>query len=325
MKALVLAPFAPDQLERLRRRMAVVYEPWTETRLLWDPAELAVRLAEESIEAVVAEVDFLFGEVFEDPSPLRFIGLCRNATNQVDLEAAAARGVTVVNTPGRNANAVAELVIGLALSLARRIPTAHAYVHGGEWQHPMSAYLELRGTELAGKTMGVVGMGAIGRRVARLARALGMRVFGYDPYATAPRYVTMTTLEQLLSSSDIVTLHAPETPETTGMLGRDRLALMPPGSFLINTASAALVDEAALVDALRSGHLAGAGLDVFETHPVMPNSPLLALDNVVLTPHIGGATAETVERYSRSITRALLQFERTANRGLRVATRARAT
>ncbi len=325
MKALVLAPFAPDQLERLRRRMAVVYEPWTETRLLWDPAVLAVRLAEESIEAVVAEVDFLFGEVFEDPSPLRFIGLCRNATNQVDLEAAAARGVTVVNTPGRNANAVAELVIGLALSLARRIPAAHAYVQSGDWQHPMGAYLDIRGTEISGKTIGIVGMGAIGRRVARLARALGMQVLGHDPYATAPRYVTMTTLEHLLSCSDVVTLHVPETPETACMLDRERLALMPPGSFLINTASAALVDEAALVDALRSGHLAGAGLDVFETHPVMPNSPLLALENVVLTPHIGGATAETVERYSRSITRSLLQFERTANRGLRVATRARAT
>ena len=128
-----------------------------------------------------------------------------------------------------------------------------------------------------------------------------------------------------MAASHFVTLHVPETPETTGMLGRDRLALMPPGSFLINTASAALVDEAALVDALRSEHLAGAGLDVFETHPVMPNSPLLALENVVLTPHIGGATAETVERYSRSITRSLLQFERTANRGLRVATRARAS
>ena len=325
MKALVLAPFAPNHLERLRRRMTVVYEPWTETRMLWDPAELAVRLAEESIEAVVAEVDFLFGEVFEDPSPLRFIGLCRNATNQIDLEAAAARGVTVVNTPGRNANAVAELVIGLALSLARRIPTAHAHVRGGGWQHPMAAYLEFRGFELAGKTMGIVGMGAIGRRVARLARALGMRVLGYDPYAIAPRYVTMTTLEQLLSGSDIVTLHAPETPETTGMLGRERLAMMPKGSYLINTASAALVDEAALVDALRSGQLAGAGLDVFETHPVMPNSPLLTLDNVVLTPHIGGATADTVERYSRTITRSLLQFERAANRDHRVAARASAS
>ena len=312
VKALVLAPFASDSLERLRRRMTVAYEPWTETRMLWDPAALAVRLAEESIEAVVAEADFLYGEVFEDPSPLRFIGLCRNATNQIDLEAAGARGVTVVNTPGRNANAVAELVIGLALSLARRIPTAHTYVRGGAWQHPLGAYLELRGTELAGKTMGIVGMGAIGRRVARLARALGMRPLGHDPYAQGPRYVTMTTLESLLAASHFVTLHAPETPETAGMLDREQLALMPPGSFLINTASAALVDEAALVEALRSGHLGGAGLDVFETHPVMPNSPLPGLDNVTLTPHLGGATAETVERYSRTITRALLRFERAA-------------
>ena len=179
MKALILAPFAPTELDRLRRRVSVIHEPWTETRMLWDPAELAARLAGESIEAVVAEVDFLFGEVFEEPSPLRFIGLCRNATNQVDLEAAAARGVTVVNTPGRNANAVAELVIGLALSLVRRIPSAHAYVRDGDWEHPMAAYLDLRGGELSGRTMGIVGMGDIGRRVARLARAFGMRVLGY--------------------------------------------------------------------------------------------------------------------------------------------------
>ena len=152
-----------------------------------------------------------------------------------------------------------------------------------------------------------------------------MRVLGYDPYAIAPRYVTLTTLEQLLSGSDIVTLHTPETPETTGMLGRERLAMMSTGSYLINTASTALVDEEAMVDALRSGHLAGAGLDVFETHPVMPNSPLLTLDNVVLTPHIGGATADTVERYSRTITRSLLQFERTANRDHRIAARASAS
>lgn len=324
MKALILAPFAPSELERLRRRVFVIHEPWTETQMLWDPAELAVRLSEESIEAVVAEVDFLFGEVFEDPSPLRFIGLCRNATNQVDLDAAAARGVTVVNTPGRNANAVAELVIGLALSLVRRIPSAHAYVRGGDWEHPLAAYLELRGVELSGKTMGIVGMGAIGRRVARLARALGMRVLGYDPYAAGPRYVRMTTLEALLAESDLVTLHTPESPETVNLLGAERLALMPPGSHLINTASAALVDEAALVEALQSRRLAGAALDVFETHPVVPNSPLLALDNVVLTPHLGGATGETIERYSRVIARALLRFERESYRSRRAAAGARA-
>ena len=303
--------------------MTVIYEPWTESRTLWDPAELAVRLAQESIEAIVAELDFFFDEVFEEPSPLSFIGLCRNATNQIDLDAANSYGVTVVNTPGRNANAVAELVIGLALSLVRRIPTANAYVHGGSWDHPMAGYTDMRGVELAGRTMGVVGMGAVGKQVARLARALGMPVLGHDPYAAGPRYVTMTTLESLLSSSQVVSLHVPETLETTGMLSAGRLALMPPGSYLINTAAAALVDEAALLEALRSGHLAGAGLDVFETHPVMPNNLLLTLDNVVLTPHVGGATAETIERYSRTITRALLQFERTSRRDRRATVTAR--
>ncbi|MDE2901358.1 MAG: 3-phosphoglycerate dehydrogenase [Chloroflexota bacterium] len=312
MKALILAPFSTNGLDQLRRRMDVAYEPWTESRKLWDPSELAIRLAGESIEAVVTEIDFLFDEVFEDPSPLRFIGLCRQATTQIDLEAAQARGVTVVNTPGRNANAVAELTLGLALSLVRRISEANTYVRGGSWDHPLTAYTDMRGIELAGKTMGVVGMGAVGRLVARKARALGMRVFGHDPYATGPRYVTMTPLDELLAGSHIVSLHAPETPETTGMLDDRRLAMMPRGSYLINTASAALVGQHALADALRSGRLAGAGIDVYETRPVAPNSPLLPLDNVVLTPHVGGATAETIERYSQAITRALLQFERSA-------------
>jgi D-3-phosphoglycerate dehydrogenase len=311
MKALILAPFANASLEQLRKRITVIYEPWTETKRIWDPAELAVRLSDEAIEAVVIEVDFLFDEVFEGPSPLRFIGLCRNATNQVDIEAAKARGVVVANTPGRNANAVAEMTVGLAFALARRIPEAHSYVISGGWEDPLTPYTDLRGTELSGKTLGVVGLGAIGKRVARLGHALGMRVLGYDPYATTPQYVAMSSLDELLSNSNFVTLHVPETPETIGMLNRERLALMQSTSYLINTASAALVDEAALVDALKAGGIAGAALDVYETHPVVPNSSLLKLNNVVLTPHIGGATAETVERYSQMITRDLLRFART--------------
>jgi D-3-phosphoglycerate dehydrogenase len=308
MKALVLAPFAPESLDRLRKHMDVLYESWTQTERLWDPAELAIRLADETIEAVVIEVDFLFDEVFDDPSPLRFIGLCRNATNQVDMDAAAARGVVVANTPGRNANAVAEMTIGLAFALARRIPAAHTYVSSGSWEDPLTLYTELRGVELAGKTLGVVGLGAIGKKVARLGHALGMQVVGYDPFATTPKYVATASLEELLSNSNVVTLHAPETSETIGMIGAVQLALMPSTSYLINTASAALVDESALVAALKSKSIAGAALDVYETHPVVPNNPLLKLDNVVLTPHIGGATDETVQRYSQMITRDLLKF-----------------
>jgi D-3-phosphoglycerate dehydrogenase len=310
MKALILAPFAQTALDQLSSRMSLVYEPWTKTKRLWDPAELAVRLADDAIEVVVMEIDFLFDEVFQDPSPLKFIGLCRNATNQIDMEAAAARGVVVVNTPGRNANAVAEMTIGLAFALARHIPESHTYVSSGGWEDPLTPYTELRGTELAGKTLGVVGLGAIGKRVARLGHALGMRILGHDPYATASRYVAMSTIDELLTHSNVVTLHIPETAETMGMVGERQLALMQSTSYLINTASAALVDEAALVQALRSKRIAGAALDVYETHPVVPNSPLLQLDNVILTPHIGGATAETIERYSQMITRDLLKFER---------------
>jgi len=310
MKALILAPFAQAALDQLSSRMSVVYEPWTKTKRLWDPAELAVRLADDAIEVVVMEIDFLFDGVFQDPSPLKFIGLCRNATNQIDMEAAAARGVVVVNTPGRNANAVAEMTIGLAFALARRIPESHTYVSSGGWEDPLTPYTEFRGTELAGKTLGVVGLGAIGKLVARLGHALGMRTLGHDPYATAPRYVAMSTIDELLTHSNVVTLHIPETAETMGMVGERQLALMQSTSYLINTASAALVDEAALVQALRSKRIAGAALDVYETHPVVSNSPLLQLDNVILTPHIGGATAETIERYSQMITRDLLKFER---------------
>ena len=312
MKALVLAPFASESLDRLRQHMDVIYEPWTQSKRLWDPAQLAVRLVDEAIEAIVIEVDFLFDEVFEAPSPLRFIGLCRNATNQVDMDAAAARGVIVANTPGRNANAVAEMTIGLAFALTRRIPTAHSYVSSGSWEDPLTPYTDLRGTELAGKTLGVVGLGTIGKKVVRLGHALGMRIVGSDPFTTAQKYVAMASLEDLLINSNVVTLHMPEIPETLGIIGADQLALMQSTSYLINTASAALVDEAALVAALKTRSIAGAALDVFETHPVVPNSPLIKLDNVILTPHIGGATDETVQRYSQMITLDLLKFARAA-------------
>ncbi|MBI4233690.1 MAG: 3-phosphoglycerate dehydrogenase [Chloroflexi bacterium] len=305
---LVLAPLTSAALGTLRQRLRVAYEPWTETRRLWDPAELAQRLAQEEIGAVIIEADFLFGEVFEGGSPLRFVGLCRNATNQVDLEAATRRGVVVVNTPGRNAPAVAELTIGLLLALARRLPQVHAYVQQGRWQNPVEPYLTLQGVELAGKTLGLVGLGAIGRQVARRARALGMHVLAADPHTSPLRGVTLTDLDTLLRQSDFISLHAADTQETRGMLGAAQLALMKPTSFLVNTASASLVDSAALVAALRAGRLAGAALDVFEAAPLPLGSPLLGMDNVLLTPHMGGATDGTVERYSRMVAEDLLRF-----------------
>jgi D-3-phosphoglycerate dehydrogenase len=286
----------------------VAYEPWTVTRRLWDPAELGQRITAERVGAVAVEADFLLDEAFVDGGPLRFIGVCRAALNHVDMDAATQHGVLVVNSPARNAPAVAEHTMGLLLALARRIPEAHAYVQSGRWQDPVEPYLALRGAELGGKTLGVVGLGQIGKRVAKLGRAFGMTVVAHDPYATAPRDIPLLPLEEVLRQSDAVTLHAPEPAGGEPLLDAGNLAMMKRGAWFVNTAAAGLVDTAALVAALQEGRLAGAALDVFDSAPLPISSSLLSLPNVVLTPHIGGATGETVARYSRTIADDLLRF-----------------
>ena len=307
MRALILAPFSSEGLERLRARMEVFYEPWVETRRLWDPRELAARIREQRLAVVISEADFLVDDVFEAETPLRFIGICRNALNHVDVEAATARAILVVNTPGRNAPAVAEHTMGLMLALARRVPESHAYVKGGHWQDPVAPYITLRGTELNGKTLGIVGLGQIGRQVAKLARAFGMRVIATDPYAKPVRGVAIVSLEELLRESDVVSLHAP--PSDKGpMLDATCLALMKPTAMLINTAALGLVDTQAFVEALRSKRLAGAALDVFDVAPLPSSSPFLQLDNVVLTPHLAGATDGTIRRYSETMAADILNF-----------------
>ena len=305
MNTLVLAPFSPEALADMKGLGGVAYEPWTTTRRIHDPVELGRRLQQEGFEALVVEADFLFEELFQEAPSLRFAALCRGALNQVDLETATERGVVVVHTPGRNAQAVAELVLGLMLCLARSIPQAHDYVSGGRWEEPLDAYLRFQGRELAGAALGVIGLGEIGRRVARMGRSLGMRVLAHDPYVLPGSHgtagIALTTLEELLRESDFVTVHVPETPETTPLLDAWRLGLMRPSAHLVNVTSPAVVEQTALAAALREGRLAGAAMDVHESHPIPPDSPFLGLPNVVLTPHIGGATPETVARHSRMV------------------------
>lgn len=310
-RALVLAPFSPAQLERLRQRLEVSYESWLETRRLQDPYDLARRLQQESISILVVESDFVFEDVLEQAPGLRFVGICRAATNHVDVDAATRHGVVVVNTPARNAQAVAEHALGLLLALARRIPAAHQYVAGGRWADPVEPYIAMRGVELCGKTLGIIGLGAIGRRLAAMGLALGMAVLAHDPYVAAPpEDVRLVALDELLALSDFVSIHAPLAPETEGLLDARRLGLMKPTAYLVNTSASAIVRQEALVDALRGRRIAGAALDVFESHPLPPGSPLLGLDNVVLTPHIGGATAETVQRHSEMMAEDILRFIR---------------
>lgn len=311
MRALVLAPFSDSALKELGTICPLRYESWTQTNQIYDPEELGQRIAREDFSILIVEADFLFEELFQQAKPLRFVGLCRNSLHHVDIDAATEHGIVVVNTPSRNAQAVAEHTIGMMLSLAKGIPNAHAYVKGGLWQEPTEPYVNMRGVELEGKSVGIIGLGFIGRKVAALCAAFGMKVIGFDPYTDASKLgVELLPLDDLLRQADFVTVHAAPTEETRGMIDKHRLGFLKPTAYLINTADASIIDYNALSTYLEQKRFAGAALDVFETHPLAPNSPLLRLNNVVFTPHIGGATDGTIVQQSRMILEDLKMFLR---------------
>jgi D-3-phosphoglycerate dehydrogenase len=303
MKALILAPFHSKSLNRLRSKIEIIHESWMDTRRLLSPEELTERIQSQDFQIVVVEADFIFDEVFQSTKKLRFVGVCRNSANNIDIDAATENGVLVVNTPARNAVSVAELTVGLMLSLARHVPTAHSMVKEGNWSDPVGPYISLRGVDLEQKTVGIIGLGAVGFEVARRLRAFGMVVLVYDPYISAGMVAKVgakqVDLPELMKESDFVTIHCSVSPETIGLIGTDIIGLMKPAAYLVNTASWETVDEKALLYALEQKHIAGAAFDTYQTHPVSIQSPFLKLDNVVLTPHIGGATDGTVERYSQ--------------------------
>lgn len=310
MNTLVLAPFSDDGLARLAALGRVVHEPWTETRTLWDPEELGARLTNEGFDALAVEADFLFEELFDAAPGLRIAATCRGDLHHADLDAATERGIAIVRTPARNAQAVAEFAVAQMLALARHTSAGERYVREGQWEDPTGPYVRFRGRELAGATLGIVGFGAIGRAVARIAAGFGMRVLAYDPYVHEAEDVEMTSLEALLAASDFVSMHVPDTPETMGMLNETRIAAMKPGAYLVNVTNSSVADRAVLAAALTGGRLAGAALDVHEAHPIPPDSPFLGLLNVLLTPHIGGATQETIERHSAMVAEDFERFAR---------------
>ena len=314
MHVLILAPFDESCLERLRSRMKVTYKPWTESRSLYDPEELAGVINESGVEALVVEADFVLEETFEEAPGLRFVGICRNATTQIDLDAATEAGVVVVSAPGRNTRAVAELVMALMFALGRGVVGAHGYVAGGRWEDPVSPYIDLRGVELSGKTLGLVGLGKIGSEVARMAGALGMGVVACDPYITAEQAeesgACLVELDELLKASDFVSLHLPAGGDVPTVIDGRALGLMKPTSYLINTSTPQAVDQTALLEALGGGGIGGVALDVHESPPILADHPLLAHENVILTPHVGGATDGTIARHSEMMTEALERFQR---------------
>ncbi len=232
-------------------------------------------------------------ELLDHAPRLRVIGRAGVGVDNVDVDTATRRGIVVMNTPGANAVAVAELTISLMLSLARHVPRADQLTRAGKWEKK-----SLQGTELRGKILGIVGLGRIGIEVSRRAKAFGMRVIASDPYV-APALaqelgIVLCQLEELYAQADYISLHLGLTPQTAGLLDAMAFARMKRGVRLVNCARGELVDEAVLAEALRSGQVAAAALDVFASEPPA-SSPLLALSNVVLTPHLGASTAEAQE------------------------------
>jgi D-3-phosphoglycerate dehydrogenase len=230
-------------------------------------------------------------------------------TNQVDLASANRRGVPVFNAPFSNTRSVAELIMAEVVLLARRLGDRIREMHAGQWRKVATHSYEVRG-----KTLGIVGYGHIGRQVGVIAEFMGMRVVFHDVVAKLPmgNNRATKTLEELLGQSDFVTLHVPETPQTRGMFGAAQIAQMKPGSYLLNASRGSVVDIGALAAALKSGHVAGAAIDVFPEEPEKNSdgfaTPLQGLDNVIMTPHIGGSTAEAQEAIGREVGAALIKF-----------------
>ena len=297
-RALVTAPLRGEGFEKLRRLADVVYDPWIDQTPLriYSAEQLAERISAEGADVVVVESDSVGGPVFD--LGLRAIASTRGDPNNVDIAGATAAGIPVLNTPARNADAVAEMTVALLFAATRGVLGADADVRAGQvFRDGTIPYQRFRAWELAGRTVGLIGLGAIGRAVRWRMTGLGMRVIAYDPYNDEAQH----GLAELLAEADIVSLHAPVTPDTAGLIGAEQFAAMRDGVVFLNSARAQLHDTDALVEALRSGKVAAAGLDHFVGEWLPTDHPLIAMPNVVLTPHIGGATWNTEARQAQMV------------------------
>lgn len=294
---LICDPVAGEGLDILRRAGNVVVETGlSEEQLLQRAPRFDAIMVRSQTKITRA--------VLEAADRLQIVGRAGVGVDNIDVEAATERGVIVVNSPAGNTVAVAELVLGMMLSLVRRLVPAHQSVAAGEWKR--SAFM---GSQLYNKTLGVIGVGRIGVEVSKRAQAFGMQVLGYDPFLTTARagqlQIEAVSVDDILKRADIITIHTPLIKETQHLIDKRALSLMKGGAILLNCSRGGIVDEAALYDALKSGKLGGAGLDVYEVEPPK-NSPLLSLPNVILTPHLGASTEEAQVEVALDVARQIV-------------------
>ena len=292
-RVLVTEKIAEAGLDRLRAQGHEV-----DVSLAPSPDEL-IRLVKGANALIIRSATTVTAEVLEAGEDLLVVGRAGVGLDNVDLETATKRGVMVVNAPQSNVLSAAEHTVALLLALARNIPQAHAALVEGRWERS-----KWEGIELSDKVLGVIGLGRIGKLVAQRALAFGMRLVAYDPFLSPDRArqlnVELMELDELIAVADFVTLHVAKTPETIGLVGKELLAKAKPGLRVINVARGGIVDEDALAEAIRSGHIGGAAIDVWTTEPTT-ESPLFGLDSVVVTPHLGASTREAQDKAGDTI------------------------
>lgn len=300
-KVLVSDELSPTGLEILRKGGLTVD---VKTGL---PKEELIRILPEYQALVVRSATKVDREVLEAGRALKVVGRAGVGVDNVDVAEATRRGIVVMNTPGGSAVTVAEQTVAMILSMLRHIPAATASVKAGKWEKK-----RFQGREAAGKTLGVIGIGNIGAIVVERAQAFGMKVIGHDPFisrdAASKLGVELVSLDELWSRSDVISLHVPLSEQTRHLVNARTLAKMKPGSYLVNAARGGVVDEMALAEALRSGHLAGAALDVFEKEPPPPDHPLFELENFVAAPHLGASTQEAQQTVADLLAEQVVAF-----------------
>lgn len=301
MNIFITAPFDEKLVRELSASHHVIYDPWSEDKDLLSEEELHTRLSENKTEIYICESEVVTEKVLDGLQDLKMICVCRTGVNDIDLAAATKAGVLVTNTPGRNANAVAELTVALLVMVCRYMSIGERSLRAGEWDEGL--YFRMRGIELYGHTLGLIGFGAVPRKLVEKLAGFGMYIIAYDPYVsqeTADEYgVEMVNIETIFKESDFVSNHLPVTEETRRFVNASRLALMKKSAYFINTARAATIDENAVVEALRTDSIKGAAFDVYNEEPLPTTNPLLSFDNVVLMPHLGGASVDVVANHSR--------------------------
>lgn len=320
MRILITAPYHEKGLEEIAQQFGeVVYRSWKPNGRAWNEDELAALLKESNADALITEHDHVTAAVIAANPQLQFIGVCRGTPSNVAVARATEMGIPVFFTPARNAQAVAEMFISNVIMLLRNTIPGINWLKDRQWQAGAhDSYLHFKGNELAGKTIGMVGFGAIGQLIARMVKDYPCRIQFFDPYVaehdTAYRKMD---IEELFATSDIVSVHLPVTPETKGMIGSSLLSKMKKDAIFVNTARATVVQREALLDVLEKNAIRGAILDVFDNEP--PDAldyRIIDMPHVIATPHIAGATFEVEDHHVAILNKALLQWFAQGNRSI---------